>query len=139
MPIANFATIPNGPTCSSANRIAGDVNEENPASGPQVERQDRPTGGVYRVSIEGHIAEMTFSRASERLIIIDHTDVPEALRGRQVGNLLLERAIADARALDSAEGNVSFAAGSRRINVGHACLDLINKTENASRIVSEDR
>ena len=74
------------------------VSEESPASAPIVEREDRPTGGVYRVSIEGHTAEMTFSRASERLIIIDHTDVPEALRGRHVGNLLLERAIADARA-----------------------------------------
>ena len=74
------------------------MSEESPASAPTVEREDRPTGGVYRVSIEGHIAEMTFSRASEHLIIIDHTDVPEALRGRRIGNLLLERAIADARA-----------------------------------------
>jgi predicted GNAT family acetyltransferase len=40
---------------------------------------------------------MTFSRASDQLIIIDHTDVPEALRGRKLGNLLLEHAIADMR------------------------------------------
>lgn len=65
---------------------------------PEIEREDRPSGGVYRVSIDGRIAEMTFSRASDRLIIIDHTEVPEALRGRRVGNILLERAIADARA-----------------------------------------
>jgi predicted GNAT family acetyltransferase len=73
------------------------VNEEGAASASMVEREDRATGGVYRISIAGQLAEMTFSRASERLIIIDHTDVPEALRGRRVGNLLLERAIADAR------------------------------------------
>jgi predicted GNAT family acetyltransferase len=74
------------------------VSEDHPTSAPPIDREDRATGGVYRVSIDGHLAEMTFSRASARLIIIDHTDVPEALRGRRVGNLLLERAIADARA-----------------------------------------
>lgn len=65
---------------------------------PDIEREDRPTGGTYRVKIDDHVAEMTFSRASDLLIIIDHTDVPDALRGRKVGNLLLERAIADMRA-----------------------------------------
>ncbi len=68
---------------------------------PAVEREDKATGGVYRMRVDGHLAEMTFSRASDRLIIIDHTDVPEALRGRRVGNLLLEKAIADARATGS--------------------------------------
>ncbi len=64
---------------------------------PPVEREDRKSGGVYRLTLDGAVAEMTFSRASEQLIIIDHTDVPEALRGRHIGNVLLERAIADAR------------------------------------------
>lgn len=63
-----------------------------------IEREDTKSGGVYRLSMEGATAEMTFSRASEQLIIIDHTDVPDALRGRRIGNQLLERAIADARA-----------------------------------------
>jgi predicted GNAT family acetyltransferase len=63
----------------------------------KVERDDRPTGGTYRVKVNGAVAEMTFSRASDRLIIIDHTYVPDALRGRKIGNLLLERAIADMR------------------------------------------
>jgi predicted GNAT family acetyltransferase len=74
------------------------VSEEGAHGVSTVEREDRASGGVYRVLIDGHLAEMTFSRASERLIIIDHTEVPEALRGRHVGNLLLERAIAEARA-----------------------------------------
>ena len=69
------------------------------SSDPVVERVDKPTGtgGAYRVSILGHTAEMTFSRASDKVIIIDHTAVPEDLRGRRVGNMLLEKAIADAR------------------------------------------
>lgn len=65
---------------------------------PEIERVDRPSGGVYRIQIDGHTAEMAFSRTSDSLIIIDHTDVPETLRGKRVGNLLLERAIADMRA-----------------------------------------
>jgi predicted GNAT family acetyltransferase len=64
---------------------------------PPVEREDRPTGGAYRLTIDGAVAEMTFSRSGERLIIIDHTFVPEALRGRRIGNILLDRAIEDAR------------------------------------------
>jgi predicted GNAT family acetyltransferase len=69
------------------------------STGPTVEREAKPTGtgGVYRVRIRGHLAEMTFSRASDKLIIIDHTAVPEDLRGQRVGNMLLEKAIDDAR------------------------------------------
>jgi len=40
---------------------------------------------------------MTFSRASAALIIIDHTEVPDALRGRGVGQALVLRAVEDAR------------------------------------------
>ena len=63
-----------------------------------IERSDGPTGGSYRLRIEGSLAEMTFSLAGATLLIIDHTDVPEALRGRGVGDLLVARAVADARA-----------------------------------------
>lgn len=40
---------------------------------------------------------MTYSRASPVLIIIDHTAVPDALRGRGVGQVLVLRAVEDAR------------------------------------------
>jgi predicted GNAT family acetyltransferase len=40
---------------------------------------------------------MTFSRANDKLIIIDHTEVPAALRGRKVGERLVRQAIEDAR------------------------------------------
>lgn len=46
---------------------------------------------------EGPEAEMTFSRASENLIIIDHTGVPDAYRGGNVGLALVTRAVEDAR------------------------------------------
>ena len=46
---------------------------------------------------DGPEAELTFSRASEKLIIIDHTGVPDAYRGEKVGVALVERAVEDAR------------------------------------------
>lgn len=62
-----------------------------------IEREDRASGGTYRLSVDGHVAEMTFSRAGERLIIIDHTDVPDALRGRGIGDRLVRFAVEDVR------------------------------------------
>jgi len=47
--------------------------------------------------VETHEAEMTYSRASAQLIIIDHTSVPDALRGRGIGQVLVTRAVEDAR------------------------------------------
>ena len=49
------------------------------------------------IVVDGHEAEMTYSRASPTLITIDHTEVPDALRGRGVGQALVERAVLDAR------------------------------------------
>ncbi|MBS9719518.1 N-acetyltransferase [Tianweitania sp. BSSL-BM11] len=62
-----------------------------------VEREDGPAKGRYRLVIEGAEAEMTYSRAGERLIIIDHTEVPSVLRGRKVGERLVRQAVEDAR------------------------------------------
>jgi predicted GNAT family acetyltransferase len=63
-----------------------------------VRREERGTsGGRWVVSLDGHEAEMTYSRASAALIIIDHTGVPDALRGRGVGQVLVRRAVEDAR------------------------------------------
>ncbi|MCC0043946.1 MAG: N-acetyltransferase [Brucellaceae bacterium] len=46
---------------------------------------------------DGAEAEMTFSKAGEHLLIIDHTEVPDAFRGQGVGVLLVARAVEDAR------------------------------------------
>nr|WP_234836770.1 GNAT family N-acetyltransferase [Sinorhizobium meliloti] len=40
---------------------------------------------------------MTYSRAGAQLVIIDHTEVPAALRGRKVGERLVRQAVEDAR------------------------------------------
>jgi predicted GNAT family acetyltransferase len=63
-----------------------------------VRREERgSSGGRWVASLDGHAAEMTYSRASASLIIIDHTEVPDALRGRGVGAVLVRRAVEDAR------------------------------------------
>lgn len=54
-----------------------------------VEREYGPSKGRYRLVVDGVEAEMTYSRAGEGLIIIDHTEVPAALRGRKVGERLV--------------------------------------------------
>ena len=62
-----------------------------------VEREDGASKGRYRLVIDDVEAEMTYSRAGDGLIIIDHTEVPAALRGRKVGERLARQAIEDAR------------------------------------------
>lgn len=47
---------------------------------------------------DGAEAELTFTRAGEKQIIIDHTGVPDAFRGQGAGLKLVERAVEDARA-----------------------------------------
>lgn len=61
--------------------------------------EETDSKGVYSYSEKLHapVAQMTFSKAGDSLIIIDHTEVPDEYRGQGVGQLLVERAVADAR------------------------------------------
>ncbi|MBU3920380.1 MAG: N-acetyltransferase, partial [Alphaproteobacteria bacterium] len=59
---------------------------------------DGPTGGRYLTTLDGHTAEMTYSKAGATRLIIDHTGVPDALRGTGAGQALVKRAVEDARA-----------------------------------------
>ncbi len=64
-----------------------------------ITQEDGPTRGRYvgRVAGVDAEAELTYSRSSPKLIIADHTGVPDAFRGQGVGLKLVERMIADAR------------------------------------------
>ena len=62
-----------------------------------IDRQDQASGGRYVARIADVEAEMTFSRASPQLVIIDHTEVPDSLRGQGVGQALAIHAVEDAR------------------------------------------
>ena len=63
-----------------------------------IRREDTETGGRYVVVVNGHEAEMTFSKAGTSRIIIDHTGVPKELGGMGVGQALVERGVVEARA-----------------------------------------
>ncbi|MGD9715088.1 MAG: DUF5996 family protein, partial [Thermomicrobiales bacterium] len=62
-----------------------------------VLREDGVSKGRYHMLVDRADAEMTYSRASETLVIIDHTAVPDALRGRRVGEKMVRQAVDDAR------------------------------------------
>ena len=54
-------------------------------------------GGFFLERDDVRLAELTYSRAGEQLIIIDHTLVDEQLRGLGVARRLLDAAVAWAR------------------------------------------
>ena len=67
---------------------------------PPIRLQVTGSKGRYIMSPDGSEdeAELTFSRMSDTLVIVDHTGVPDAFRGRGYGKLLAERIVEDARA-----------------------------------------
>lgn len=64
----------------------------------EITREDGENGGRWIAHLHGHETEMTYSRAGPSRIIIDHTGVPDALRGKSVGKALVEAAVIAARA-----------------------------------------
>lgn len=71
---------------------------EKPTPDMVITHSEDGSKGIYLAKIDGKPdAELTYSRASESLIIIDHTGVPDELRGMGVGVKLVERAVLDAR------------------------------------------
>ena len=64
----------------------------------KISREDGAKGGRYVTIVNGDEAEMTYSRAGATRIIIDHTGVPDSMRGMGVGKKLVEAAVNDARA-----------------------------------------
>lgn len=63
-----------------------------------ISREHGSSKGRYVLRQDGAEAELTYSITTPRLIIADHTGVPEALRGTGAGQALVERLVADARA-----------------------------------------
>ena len=55
--------------------------------------------GRYVAHIEGQsdVGEMTYSRLSATRVIVDHTGVPESLKGQGVGSALARHIVSEAR------------------------------------------
>jgi predicted GNAT family acetyltransferase len=63
-----------------------------------IEHTVTPSTGEFFVERENiRLAEMVYSRAGEKLIIISHTEVDEQLRGHGVARKLLDALVAWAR------------------------------------------
>ena len=60
--------------------------------------ETKTKGAVFYEENNSRLAEMTYSIAAPDLIIIDHTDVDDSLRGRGVGKMLLLKIIDHTRA-----------------------------------------
>ncbi|PAU78537.1 GNAT family N-acetyltransferase [Halomonas salipaludis] len=68
-----------------------------PENSYAIEHEVSDTKGRYVVELNGAKAEMTYSKAGESMIIIDSTEVPDAMRGQKVGVALVSQAVEDAR------------------------------------------
>lgn len=67
-------------------------------SEPDIRVELGESKGRYVIDVDGEEAELTFSVASPKLRIADHTGVPDALRGTGIGRKLVEKLVSDARA-----------------------------------------
>lgn len=64
----------------------------------QIKREDKGhKGSFYMEEAGSRLAEMTFSLAGDHRIIIDHTEVSDALRGKGAGKQLVMAAVEWAR------------------------------------------
>lgn len=64
----------------------------------EITREVSGHRGRYVYRLDGHEAELTYTISTPKLVIADHTGVPDAFRGQGVGLKLVERLVADARA-----------------------------------------
>jgi hypothetical protein len=64
----------------------------------QVQLENFENKGSFFIEETGRrLAEMTFTMAGDKLMIIDHTEVSDALRGTGAGKKLVAEAVAYAR------------------------------------------
>ena len=65
----------------------------------EIVKEDGETRGRYVTTIDGHEAELTYSKMGDSgNVIADHTGVPDELGGRGVGSALVRRLVEDAQA-----------------------------------------
>jgi predicted GNAT family acetyltransferase len=64
----------------------------------EIRHEEQGNAGTFYVQGEqGRLAELHYRRSSPQTIVIEHTEVSDALRGHGVGRLLVEAAVAWAR------------------------------------------
>lgn len=64
----------------------------------EVKHKEIGSKGLFYIEIDNEkLAEMSYSKAGDKLIIIDHTEVSEKLKGKSAGKQLLQAAVDYAR------------------------------------------
>ncbi len=64
----------------------------------EIKHREIGSKGLFYIEIDKEkLAEMTYSKAGDKLIIIDHTDVSEELKGKGAGKQLVQAAVDYAR------------------------------------------
>lgn len=64
----------------------------------EIQHEQNGSKGAFFVETDGErLAEMTYSMAGNELIIIDHTEVSDQLRGKNAGYQLVKAAVDMAR------------------------------------------
>ncbi|HAC25160.1 MAG TPA: GNAT family N-acetyltransferase [Cytophagales bacterium] len=64
----------------------------------EIQREEHGSKGAFFISAQGkRLAEMTYSKAGDTRLIIDHTEVSDALKGKGAGKQLVTAAVNFAR------------------------------------------
>lgn len=64
----------------------------------QIKHREIGSKGLFYIEENGEkLAEMTYSKAGDSLIIIDHTEVSEKLKGQGAGKQLVQASVSYAR------------------------------------------
>ncbi|MFZ2907136.1 MAG: GNAT family N-acetyltransferase [Cyclobacteriaceae bacterium] len=64
----------------------------------EIKFDQSSTKGMFFVEENGEkLARMTFSKGGDQLMILDHTEVSDVLRGKNVGKQLVTKAVDHAR------------------------------------------
>lgn len=62
-----------------------------------IRKEDSSDGGRYVATLDNSEAEMTYTRVGPSVISVDHTRVPESMRGKGIAQALAKSVIMDAR------------------------------------------
>ena len=64
----------------------------------EIQREEHGSKGAFFISAQGkRLAEMTYSKAGDTRLIIDHTEESDALKGKGAGKQLVTAAVNFAR------------------------------------------
>jgi uncharacterized protein len=79
-----------------ANTVETGIHTGSPASSAVPTISDNQAAHRFELAVDGHTAFLAYERTATRLTLV-HTEVPDALRARHLGDRLVDAALAYAR------------------------------------------